>query len=227
MFGEKGSTLLKIFLAPLAYFVLRLYLSSLRVRVLNEEALLNFLETGRKGVGALWHQRFLGVLGYVRKFRKFSLSIMISMSRDGDWISPVAKRLGLRPVRGSSSRGGKEALAAMVQDLAQNQAALHITDGPRGPKGVVKAGLIRLAQLSKAAIIPIYISVDRAWIARSWDRFLIPQPFSRVLVRFGEPIDVPEQMDPEVFETLRQDVERLMIRGHAQDDLNWGWGKPL
>jgi len=227
MFGEKGGTLLKIFLAPLAYFVLRLYLSSLRVRVLNEDALLNFLETGRKGVGALWHQRFLGVLSYVRKFRKFSLSIMISMSRDGDWISPVVKLLGLRPVRGSSSRGGKEALAAMVRDLAQNQAALHITDGPQGPKGVVKAGLIRLAQLSKAAIIPIYISVDRAWIARSWDRFLIPQPFSRVLVRFGEPIDVPEQMDPGVFETLRQDVERLMIRGHAQDDLSWGWGKPL
>jgi len=227
MFGEKGGTWLKIFLAPLAYFVLRLYLSSIRVRVLNENALLKFLESGKKGVGALWHQRFLGVLSYVRKFRKFSLSIMISMSRDGDWISPVVKHLGLRPVRGSSSRGGKEALAALVQDLAQNQAALHIIDGPQGPKGVVKAGLIRLAQLSKAAIIPIYISVDRAWITRSWDRFLIPQPFSRVLVRFGEPIDVPEQMDPGVFEILRQDVERMMIQGHAQDDLSWGWGEPL
>jgi len=227
MFGADRITLLKIFFVPLAYFLLRLYLSMIRVRTLHEDTLLQFLQSGRKGVGAVWHQRFLGVLGYVRKFSYLSLSIMISRSRDGDWVAPVARWIGLRPVRGSSTRGGKEALAAMVQDLSQNQAALHIVDGPQGPKGVVKAGLIRLAQLSKAVIVPIYISVDRAWVARSWDRFLIPKPFSRVLVRFGEPIDVPEQMDSEAFEALRLEVEKKMIDGHAQDDLNFGWKKPL
>ena len=225
--GADQMTLLKVILAPLAYFLLRLYLSLIRVRTLHEDVLLQFLQTGRKAVGAVWHQRFLGVLGYVTKFSYLSLSIMISMSRDGDWIAPVVKWLGLRPVRGSSTRGGKEALAVMVQDLAQNQAALHIVDGPRGPKAVIKAGLIRLAQLSKAAIIPVYISVDRAWVTRSWDRFLIPKPFSRVLVRFGKPIDVPEQMDSEAFESLRREVEKKMIDGHAQDDLNFEWEKPL
>ena len=152
---------------------------------------------------------------------------MISKSRDGDWIAPVVKWLGLRPVRGSSTRGGKEAMTAMVDDLAINQAAAHVVDGPQGPKGVVKAGLIRLAQLSGAAIIPVYISVDRAWVTRSWDRCLIPKPFSRVLVRFGEPIDVPEQMDSKAFEALRLKVEKNMTEGHAQDDLNFGWEKPL
>jgi lysophospholipid acyltransferase (LPLAT)-like uncharacterized protein len=227
MLGIRRDTFIKNSLAPLAYFLLRLYLFSVRIRALNEEALLEFLQTGKKGIGAVWHQRFFGVLGYVRRFSKFSLSIMISMSRDGDWIAPVVKYLGLRPVRGSSSRGGKEALSEMVKDLAQNQAALHIIDGPRGPKGTVKPGLIRLAQLSKAAIIPIYISVNRAWIIRSWDRFLLPKPFSQVSVRFGEPINVPEQMDSVTFEALRQDVERMMIQGHAQDDLGGGWEKPL
>ncbi|MDD5204013.1 MAG: hypothetical protein PHS17_01255 [Desulfobacterales bacterium] len=115
----------------------------------------------------------------------------------------------------------------MVKDLASNQAALHVVDGPQGPKGVVKAGLIRLAQLSRAAIIPVYISVDRAWTARSWDRFLIPRPFSQVRVRFGEPIDVPEQMDEEAFEALRVAVEKKMIEGHALDDGHCGWGRPL
>ena len=225
--GADRIALLKIFLAPLAYFLLCLYLSTIRIRTLHEDALLQFLQSGRKGVGAVWHQRFLGVLGYVRKFRYLSLSIMISKSRDGDWIAPVVQWLGLRPVRGSSTRGGKEAMAAMVQDLAQNQAALHIVDGPQGPKAEIKAGLIRLAQLSKAAIVPIYISVDRAWVARSWDRFIVPKPFSRVLVRFGEPIDVPEQMDSEAFEALRLEVEKKMIDGHAEDDLNSGWEKPL
>jgi lysophospholipid acyltransferase (LPLAT)-like uncharacterized protein len=227
MFGTPRNTFLKIFVAPLVYLLLRLYLSMIRVRTLREDALMEFLRSGRKGVGAVWHQRFVGVLGYVRKFRYLSLSVMISMSRDGDWIAPVAKWIGLRPVRGSSSRGGREALAAMVQDLATNQVAVHVVDGPQGPKGVVKPGLVRLAQLSRGVILPIYISVDRAWVTRSWDRCLIPKPFSHVLVHFGDFIDVPQQMDSEAFEALRLEVEKKMIEGHAQDDLNWGWEKPL
>src|SRR4030042_1637417 len=158
MLGAYQISLMKIFVAPLVYFLLRCYLSTVRVRTLHEDALLQFLESGRKGIGPIWHQRFLGVLGYVKKCRHLSLSIMISMSRDGGWIAPVVNCLGLRPVRGSSSRGGKEALAAMVQDLASNQAALHVVDGPQGPKGVVKAGLIRLAPLSPAAIFPVFFS---------------------------------------------------------------------
>jgi hypothetical protein len=69
--------------------------------------------------------------------------------------------------------------------------------------------------------------VDRAWTARSWDRFLIPRPFSQVRVRFGEPIDVPEQMDEEAFEVLRLAVEKKMIQGHALDDRHCGWGRLL
>src|SRR4030042_2155681 len=115
MLGAYQISLMKIFVAPLVYFLLRCYLSTVRVRTLHEDALLQFLESGRKGIGAIWHQRFLGVLGYVKKFRHLSLSIMISMSRDGDWIAPAVNCLGLRPVRGSSSRGGKGALAAMGQ----------------------------------------------------------------------------------------------------------------
>jgi hypothetical protein len=73
MFGADRIIFLKIFLVPLAYFLLRLYLSMIRVRTLHEDALLQFLQSGRKGVGAVWHQRFLGVLGYVRKFSYLSL----------------------------------------------------------------------------------------------------------------------------------------------------------
>jgi lysophospholipid acyltransferase (LPLAT)-like uncharacterized protein len=96
-----------------------------------------------------------------------------------------------------------------------------------GPKGVVKAGLIRMAQLSCAPIFQIHISVDRAWITNSWDRFLIPKPFSRILIRWEDPIFVPEELDSEVFESIRLDIENRLIRGHAKDDLNWGWKGPL
>ena len=64
-------------------------------------------------------------------------------------------------------------------------------------------------------------------MARSWDRFLIPQPFTRMLIRWGDPIFVPENIDSEAFEAIRLDIENKMIQGHAQDDRHWGWEKPL
>jgi lysophospholipid acyltransferase (LPLAT)-like uncharacterized protein len=212
---------------PVAYCAIRLYLSLMRIRVEQEELLLNHLQQGGKAIVAFWHQRFFGALGYAKKFRALAPSAIISKSRDGELISRVAMRLGIRPVRGSSSREGKEALAAMVADLSLHPAAIHAVDGPRGPKGAVKAGVIRMAQLSQAVIFPLYISMDRAWVLGSWDRFLIPKPFSRILICWGGPISIPEKITPESFEAARLNLEDRLIRGHALDDLNWGWEKPL
>ena len=212
---------------PLAYYLIRFYLSLVRIRVVNEDTLLNHLKNGGKAIGAFWHQRFFGAIGYAKKFSTLAPSVIISQSRDGEMIARVAIRLGFRPVRGSSSHGGMQALAAIIKDLALNPIAVHAVDGPQGPKGVVKAGLIRMAQLSRAAIFPVYISVDRAWITRSWDRFLIPKPFSRILIRWEDPIFVPEDMDSATFEAIRLDLESKMVQGYAQDDRNWGWERPL
>ncbi len=217
----------KIILIPLAYYLIRFYLLLVRIRVVNEEAMITRLQNGEKTIVPFWHQRFFGVLGYAKKFSIFSPSVMISQSRDGELIAQVAMRLGFRPVRGSSSRGGKEALASMTQDLIQNLCAAHAVDGPQGPKGQVKAGIIRMAQVSRAALFPLYISIDRAWILNSWDRFLIPKPFSRILVRWDNPIFVPEEMDSETFEATRLKLEDQMLRGQGQDDLTSGWKDPL
>jgi len=212
---------------PAAYGAIRLYLSLMRIQVVQEQVLVNHLQQGGKAIVAFWHQRFFGAMGYIRKFRSLAPSAIISKSRDGEMIARIARRLGVRPVRGSSSRGGKEALAAMVADLSLHPAAIHAVDGPQGPKGTVKAGVIRMAQLSQAAIFPVCISLERAWITRSWDRFLIPKPFSRILIRWDDPIFVPEKMDPEAFEAIRLNLENRLIRGHAADDLVWGWREPL
>jgi lysophospholipid acyltransferase (LPLAT)-like uncharacterized protein len=212
---------------PLAYYLIRFYLSLVRIRVVNEDTLLNHLKNGGKAIGAFWHQRFFGAIGYAKKFSTLAPSVIISQSRDGEMIAQIAMRLGFRPVRGSSSRGGMQALAAIIKDLALNHIAIHALDGPQGPKGVVKGGLILMAQRSRAAIFPVYISVDRAWITRSWDRFLIPKPFSRILIRWEDPIFVPENMDSATFEAIRLNLESKMVQGYAQDDLNWGWERPL
>jgi len=217
---------IKFGLIPLAHYVIRLYLSLMRITVVNEkdeEMVINRLESGQKMIAAIWHQRIFIAMRYARRLSRFSPSVMISQSRDGEMIADIYSRFHFRPVRGSSSRGGKEALSAMITDLEQNLFAVHVLDGPRGPKGVIKPGLIVMAQSSGAPIFPFYITVDRAWVLNSWDRTLIPKPFSRIFVRWGIPFYVPEHLDDAGFENIRQQIEQHMKENQTRDDQEFGW----
>lgn len=214
-------------LIPLAHNIIRAYLGLIRKTILHEERVMNALKDGQKVVIAILHQRMFGVVGYAQRFGHFSPAAIISHSRDGDMIARIVKRLNFHPIRGSSSRGSKEALDALVFHLADNQAAVHAVDGPRGPKGVVKAGIIRIAQRSGALIYPVYISSDKAWVLKSWDRFLIPKPFSRLMIRWGDPLQVPEHLNEVEFEALRGKIEKGLLVNHVRDDLLMGHADPL
>jgi len=212
---------------PVCYFFLRTYLPLLRLRVIGEETAYDQIKEHGRIIVPVWHQRLFPALAYVRKFREIRPIIMISQSRDGELIADIAQRLGFVPVRGSSSRGGAEALMTIVRKLEEHPVIGHIVDGPRGPKGKVKPGLIRMAQLSGAVILPLIVSADKAWIAGSWDRFLIPKPFSRVTVRWEEPFSVPRKANPEELDAFRRQIEDRLIRAHAEADLRSGWETPL
>jgi len=214
-------------LMPVCYHLLRFYLSLLRVRVVGEEIALGCLADYGRVIVAVWHQRFLPALAYVTKFRNFAPIIMISQSRDGELAARLAERLGLVPVRGSSKRGGTTALAAILKALKENPAVIHIVDGPAGPKGIVKPGIISMAQISGAVILPVIVSVDRAWIMGSWDRFLVPKPFSKVTIEWGPPLAVPQDLDSAQEEEFRAEIERRLTEGYAQADLSSGWEHPL
>lgn len=218
---------LKYGLIPIFYRLFRIYLSFLRVDSENEKIVYDRLATKKKVIAAIWHQRLFTALAYSVKYRQFNPLVMISQSRDGDLISPIAERLGVKPVRGSSSRGGRTALLSMVEALTEHPLAGHIVDGPRGPKGIVKPGLVKIAQMSDAAIIPLFFSAKKAWIMGSWDRFLVPKPFTRVFVRWGEPVFVPKNIAEVELESIRTEVENAMKEGHAEDDLKWQWKNPL
>jgi hypothetical protein len=218
---------LRFGLIPIAYGILRLYFLSVRVRSVGEEGFRAHLQQGGGAIAAIWHQRFMNVVTYARRFSDYRPAVMISRSRDGEMIADVCRLLKFRPVRGSSSQGGREALAAVIADLSLHPIAIHAVDGPQGPRGVVKAGIIRMAQLSGVPIVPVYISVDRAWVLRSWDRFLIPKPFSTVVVRWGEPIPVPAVLDEARFEDLRREVEALIRANQEEDDRQQGWKSSL
>ncbi|MEW6666216.1 MAG: lysophospholipid acyltransferase family protein [Thermodesulfobacteriota bacterium] len=214
-------------LIPLCYYLLRFYLSLLRVKVVGEEIALGCLTDYGKIIVAVWHQRFLPALAYVTKFRNFKPIVMISQSKDGDLAAWLAERLGLVPVRGSSTRGGATALSAILKSLKSNQAVIHIVDGPTGPKGVVKPGLISMARMSGAVILPVLVSVDRAWIMGSWDRFLVPKPFSKVTIEWGPPLAVPRDLDQAGDEEFRAEIQKRLAEGYAQADLSAGWKHPL
>lgn len=214
-------------LIPALYAIVRLYFRLIRIRAVGEEGFRNHFARGEKAIVAIFHQRILVVMEYASRFGEFAPAVMISQSRDGELIADVYRRLNFRPVRGSSSRGGRKALAAMVADLAEHPLAIHIVDGPRGPRGIIKAGLISMAQLSGVPIIPVAISVNRAWVLNSWDRFLIPKPFSTIVAYFGAPIAVPASLDTDAFETLRREVEAKLRALQDEADRQCGWTESL
>jgi lysophospholipid acyltransferase (LPLAT)-like uncharacterized protein len=214
-------------LIPVACAIIRLYFCLIRIRAIDENAVIKHLREGGKAIAALWHQRILIVLGYAGRFGQFAPAVMISESRDGEMIAEVYRQLNFRPVRGSSSHGGRKALAAMVADLAEHPFAVHVVDGPRGPRGIIKAGLVSMSQLSRVPILPVAISVSRAWVLKSWDRFLIPKPFSTVVVHWGKPISVPEVLDTTEFEAIRRKVEQTIRELQEETDRQCGWKESL
>ncbi len=194
------------------YIFIRIYSATLRLDVQNEGAWLDaYLKKGERILLCAHHQQFFAAIGYFQKYKGYKPGLMISQSKDGEFISGVAHKTGWSTVRGSSSRGGREALKAMIAHLIEHRLGAHIIDGPRGPFGGVKPGAIKLAQSADAMVVPFYIGADRAWYARSWDRFLIPKPFSRVVLRFEKGLRFKPTDTHEAFEDQRRELERLMM----------------
>ena len=210
-------------LMVIAYYITRLYFLTVRVEAVNEEAVRRHLQDGKKLIAALWHQRIIAVIGYAKGFGSYQPSVMISRSRDGEMVADLFSRMNFRPVRGSSSRGGKQALAALVDDLKDHPFAVHILDGPKGPRGMVKPGLLVMARESGAPVVPVYASVSRAWVLNSWDRCLVPKPFSKIVIRWDDPIDIPREMDENTFEETRARVETHMQENQRREDRRFGW----
>ncbi len=157
-----------------------------------------------------WHQQFFAAIRPFKRYEKYQPALMISRSRDGAIIAAVARQTGWKTVRGSSSRGGKSALRSMIRHLRCANLAAHILDGPTGPIGIVKAGAIRLAHAAQATIVPFSVSADRAVYFNSWDRFMLPLPFARVTLRFGDPVRFAPTNNPDAFEQQRVRLETLM-----------------
>jgi hypothetical protein len=136
--------------------------------------------------------------------------VLTSRSRDGELVARWIRGFGLDPVRGSSSRGGGEALRALTRALRSGGEVVVVPDGPRGPREVLKPGVIALARRSGAPIVPMAVGASSEWRLRSWDSFRIPRPFARCVVRFGEPIHVSRDAHRPGEDAARKEVEAAL-----------------
>jgi lysophospholipid acyltransferase (LPLAT)-like uncharacterized protein len=181
---------------------------ALTLRIRREEAAVEPLWAARTPViYVLWHGRLL-LLPYL--YGRRGSHVLASRSRDGELVARWVRRFGLRPVRGSSTRGGGEALRRLAGVLRGGGEVVVVPDGPRGPREVCKPGVIALARLTGAPIVPMALGASRHWRLGSWDEFRIPRPFARCVMRFGEPIRVPRTAGRAGEEAARKEVEAAL-----------------
>jgi lysophospholipid acyltransferase (LPLAT)-like uncharacterized protein len=158
---------------------------------------------------ASWHGRMFLPLN---AHRHESIVTMASKSRDGHIISRWLENNGYLVTRGSTTRGGSEALRRMVRYVRAGRHVALSVDGPRGPAGVVQAGIVRLARLTKAWILPVSSSSSSPLFLPSWDRYLLPKPFSRNVVAYGEPFAVPNDMsDNDALAKVRAALDHVTV----------------
>ena len=198
------------FLPALIYLCVRALYASIRVRVVGEEIPRVFHERGEGIIVVFWHSRLLlSPFAYMGK----DMNVLISSHGDGELIANATKRFGVHPVRGSSSKGGTEAMREMVR-LGRKNSDLSITpDGPRGPAEVVKSGVAHVARVTGRPILPLSFSSSRFRRFDSWDRFLLPYPFSSGVFVWGEPLyyrkgEAMEAFRLRIEEALRDTTRR-------------------
>ena len=167
------------------------------------------LRTSRENaLWGLWHETLLLGIWFYRWRR---VHVMISASRDGERIAQVTEHLGYAPVRGSTSKGSLGATRRLVAALRAGERTAITPDGPRGPRRQAQPGLVAAARLSGRPVVAIGIGVERCWRLRSWDRFAIPKPFSRVRYAYSEPIWVPREggSDAEYLAQIQRELDRV------------------
>jgi lysophospholipid acyltransferase (LPLAT)-like uncharacterized protein len=166
-----------------------------------------------------WHGRtFLAT----RTFRGAGLWTIISLSRDGEMQDRIFRSFGFNTIRGSTGRGGAKAAIESIRVLKEGGIMAFTPDGPRGPSGIVQGGMLLMAKKSGAALVPVGVSASRRWLAPTWDKFMVPLPFSRGVMIFGEPLYLDAAATEEDVEAVRLKLESEMHRLQAEAEKRMG-----
>ena len=192
----------------IGYWFIRLISPTLRVCVSREEGAQEAVGQ-RPLVLNFWHA---GIIPATYLFRNVGIRVMSSNSYDGEYMGRIIHKFGFVAVKGSSSRNAVRALLGLRRALKEGWSVAFSIDGPRGPRYKVKPGPVSLARSSGVPLATFHIAVDRAWVLNTWDRLIIPKPFSRVLLRFGKLIPVPSDASDVDLERYQQDLQDSLDR---------------
>jgi lysophospholipid acyltransferase (LPLAT)-like uncharacterized protein len=171
---------------------------------------------GQKAGGEIycfWHQCVLPTAHY---YRRTHAVILISRSFDGELITRTLRLLGFDAVRGSSSRAGGEGLLGLKRVIDAGRPAIFTADGPRGPRYQTKMGPIKLAQMTGAPIGAFHFQPERAWVVNSWDHFLVPKPFTRIVVSWAQWTRVAADLPDEEMENKRAELNEALERARLR-----------
>lgn len=197
-------------------FIMRIWFGSCKVRVHNQENFFPPEETKENTViGSFWHYSIIYLFYFMRKYR---VTAMVSASRDGEYIARLAQKLGFNTVRGSRNRRGVEALKSLLRVVKKKESCAIVADGSQGPPRVLQPGALLLASKSGAPIIPMGWSASSYYTIKSWDRTVIPKPFSTIDIFFGEPLLVPARIKSDELEKFR-----LLLEERLNDIYKKSW----
>ena len=200
------------------YFFIRAYMFTLRFKIVEENYKIEATSQSENGsyIFALWHGQVFGCL--LAHAWKMPFVVMASRSKDGDYAAFISEKLGMICVRASSRRngvdkGGKEGIEQFVSKLKSGSVAGMTVDGPKGPNQKCKPGVAIIANGAACSILPVSAVYSSFWeFERSWDKFRLPKPFSRVIVHYGPPISAPQETTPEkISETCALVEKNLAI----------------
>lgn len=197
------------FLPLIAVFIQRFIGWSSRFVILKNETYEDLFKNKKPFLYSIWHTNVL-YSPYLHRGK--NVAVMISESKDGDFINEVVHRFGNLSIRGSSSKGGSKALKAMIQHLKKGHPCAITPDGPRGPAFILQSGIVASAQVAQVPIVPFHYECTKQWILeKSWDKHRVPKPFTTFVVSYGEPIFIPRNLTEDEFETWRAKVQTAML----------------
>jgi hypothetical protein len=194
------------FLPPMAAWAMRLLHKTCRIEIVGEENYLAAKEINPR-IAAFWHFTYPSILYF---YRDQGYLTIISRSRDGEFAARLVKSLGFYPFRGSPKKGGAAALKGIISAFQGSPGGGFVADGSQGPAQLAQKGLLLLAMYSGCPIMPVGVAADRCWRFRTWDRTLLPKPFSKVVFAWGPMIRVERGASADRVEECRLQLERTL-----------------
>ncbi len=199
-------------LVALGFYLLQLWTRTLRFE-LEDRANLAAISPNEQFIWAIWHNRVMLFPTVMRRFAaRREGAALISASRDGAFLADFVARYGYTAVRGSSSKKGASAMRQLAEVMANGADVAITPDGPRGPAYELGSGIVYLAQNSAAAVVPLNLEYSSCWRLTSWDRFILPKPFSIVRVIYGMPHRVRATTNDAEFESERLRLQNAMMQ---------------